>query len=257
KDIILHVKTLSETLADISKLISSNTGITAEKFNATYAMIDTASSTLSDITSKLSDTRNEVQDMSQVLTKISKKADHSTIVLGEAVDSIEKIESSANQVSNIVEVVDEIAFKTNLLSLNAAIEAARAGESGKGFAVVAESVRELSMQTANAVEMIKKLIDDTNLKVVSGRSSVNNIVSFINELVGEFRSISNQISQIKGIIENHVNEVGSVDRSLSDIRRITQESTEMVDNVYQVSRKLNVETANLRKEVTKIQDIDN
>ncbi|HQO91766.1 MAG TPA: methyl-accepting chemotaxis protein, partial [bacterium] len=141
--------------------------------------------------------------------------------------------------------------------LNAAIEAARAGESGKGFAVVAESVRELSMQTANAVEMIKKLIDDTNLKVVSGRSSVNNIVSFINELVGEFRSISNQISQIKGIIENHVNEVGSVDRSLSDIRRITQESTEMVDNVYQVSRKLNVETANLRKEVTKIQDIDN
>ena len=257
KDIILHVKTLSDTLADISKLISGNTGITAEKFNATYAMIDTASSTLSDITSKLSDTRNEVQDMNLTLTKISKKADHSTVVLNDAVDAIENIESSAKQVSNIVEVVDEIAFKTNLLSLNAAIEAARAGDAGKGFAVVAESVRELSMQTASAVEMIKKLIDDTNAKVVSGRNSVNNIVSFIGELIGEFRSISRQISEIREIIENHVNEVGSVDRSLSDIRRITQESTEMVDSVYQVSRKLNVETANLRKEVSKIQDIDN
>lgn len=257
KDIILHVKTLSDTLADISKLISGNTGITAEKFNATYAMIDTASSTLSDITSKLTDTRNEVQGMSVILTKISKKADHSTVVLNDAVDAIENIESSANQVSNIVEVVDEIAFKTNLLSLNAAIEAARAGDAGKGFAVVAESVRELSMQTANAVEMIKKLIDDTNTKVVSGRNSVNNIVSFINELVGEFRSISHQISEIREVIETHVNEVGNVDRSLSDIRRITQESTEMVDGVYQVSRKLNVETANLRKEVAKIQDIDN
>lgn len=256
RDIILHIKSLSDTLADISKTISGNTGITAEKFNATYAMIDTASSTLSDITIKLSETSEEVQEMNKTLTRISGKADHSTIVLNDAVEAIERIESSANQVSNIVEVVDEIAFKTNLLSLNAAIEAARAGEAGKGFAVVAGSVRELSVQTTNAVEMIRKLIDDAISKVSSGRSSVNNIVSFINELLGEFRSISHQINQIRQIIELHVNEVGNVDHSLSDIRKITQESTTMVDGVYQVSRRLNIETANLRKEVDKIQDED-
>ncbi len=257
RDIILHIKTLSDTLADISKTISGNTGITAEKFNATYAMIDTASSTLSDITAKLSETSESVQEMNRTLTRISGKADSSTVVLSDAVEAIERIESSANQVSNIVEVVDEIAFKTNLLSLNAAIEAARAGDAGKGFAVVAESVRELSVQTASAVETIQKLIDDAISKVSSGRSSVNNIVSFINELVSEFRSISHQIDQIRRVIELHVNEVGSVDHSLSDIRRITQESTTMVDGVYQVSRRLNAETANLRKEVAKIQDTEN
>ncbi len=257
RDIILHIKSLSDTLADISRTISGNTGITAEKFNATYAMIDTASSTLSDITAKLSETSENVQEMNKTLTRISGKADNSTIVLNDAVEAIERIESSANQVSNIVEVVDEIAFKTNLLSLNAAIEAARAGDAGKGFAVVAESVRELSVQTTNAVEMIQKLIDDAISKVSSGRSSVNNIVNFINELVSEFRSISHQINQIRQVIEQHVNEVGNVDHSLSDIRRITQENTTMVDGVYQVSRRLNAETANLRKEVAKIQDEDN
>lgn len=256
RDIIGHVKTLSGTLADISKSISGNTGITAEKFNATYAMIDTASSTLSDVTSKLSGSRDDVLTMNSTLTSISSKADNSTAVLDDAVEAMVRIEDSTIEVANIVEVVDEIAFKTNLLSLNAAIEAARAGEAGKGFAVVADSVRELSMQTADAVEMIQKLTGETVKRVSSGRNSVNNIVEFISELVGEFRSISVRMNEIRSVIEKHVNEVGHVDDSLTDIRRITQESTTMVDNLYQISIKLNSETSKLKKEVAKIQEED-
>ncbi len=257
KDIILHVQKLSDTLGDISKVISSNTGMTAEKFNATYAMIDTASSTLSDITGKLEETKDEVQVMHETVSDISKKADLSTSVLSEAVESIERIEYSALEVSNIVEVVDDIAFQTNLLSLNAAIEAARAGDAGKGFAVVADSVRELSLQTSNAVVTIKKLIDDTSEKVVSGRSSVNNTVKFISEIIGQFKTISRQMNDVRKIIEDHTDEVRSVDISLSDIRKITQENTGMVDSIYQVSKKLNTETSKLKKEVSKIKDVDN
>lgn len=254
RDIIGHVKTLSGTLADISKTISSNTGITAEKFNATYAMIDTASSTLSDVTTKLSGSRDDVLTMNSTLNTISSKADSSTTVLDVAVEAMARIEDSTIEVSNIVEVVDEIAFKTNLLSLNAAIEAARAGDAGKGFAVVADSVRELSMQTADAVEMIRKLTNETVARVTSGRNSVNNIVDFISELISEFRTISVRMNEIRFVIEKHVDEVGHVDGSLSDIRRITQENTTMVDNLYQVSIKLNGETSKLRKEVAKIQE---
>ncbi len=254
KDILMHVQSLSVTLGDISRTISSNTGMTAEKFNATYAMIDTASSTLSDITGKLEETKNEVQLIHGTVSEISQKTDLSSSVLNEAVESIERIEKSAEEVSKIAEVVDDIAFQTNLLSLNAAIEAARAGDAGKGFAVVAESVRELSSQTAEAVVHIKKLIEDTSLKVVSGRNSVNNIVSFFSEIIGEFRIISKQMNEIREVIEKHTWEVQSVDRSLSDVRQITQENTQMVDSVYQVSKKLNVETANLKKEVSKIKD---
>lgn len=256
RDIIGHVKTLSGTLAEISKSISGSTGITAEKFNATYAMIDTASSTLSDVTTKLSGSRDDVLTMNSTLNNISVKADNSTSVLDDAVEAMVRIEDSTIEVANIVEVVDEIAFKTNLLSLNAAIEAARAGEAGKGFAVVADSVRELSIQTADAVDMIQKLTGETVKRVSSGRNSVNNIVDFISELIGEFRTISIRMNEIRSVIEKHVNEVGHVDDSLSDIRRITQENTTMVDNLYQVSIKLNSETSKLKKEVAKIQEDD-
>ena len=254
RDIIGHVKTLSATLGDISKSISGSTGITAEKFNATYAMIDTASSTLSDVTTRLSGSRDDVLTMNSTLNNISSKADNSTAVLDDAVEAMVRIEDSTIEVANIVEVVDEIAFKTNLLSLNAAIEAARAGDAGKGFAVVADSVRELSMQTADAVDMIQKLTGETVKRVSSGRNSVNNIVDFISELIGEFRSISVRMNEIRSAIEKHVGEVGHVDDSLSDIRRITQENTTMVDNLYQISIKLNSETSKLKKEVAKIQE---
>jgi ligand-binding sensor domain-containing protein len=161
REIMSHVKNLSGTLADISNSMVSNTGTTADRFNASYTMIDKVSSTLSDITSRLSETRREVVSMNDTVENLSGKADKSSELLTDAVESMELIETSAGEIHNIVEVVNEIAFKTNLLSLNAAIEAARAGDAGKGFAVVADSVRELSQQTAEAVSTIRNLIDNT------------------------------------------------------------------------------------------------
>ena len=255
RDIILHVQNMSERLTEISDLLNRSTATTAERSGDTYAKIDLVSSTLTDITAKLSDTRKQVVSMNEVVTKISEKADESSTVLAQAVGAMELIASSAAEIRNIIEVVGEIAFKTNLLSLNAAIEAARAGEAGKGFAVVAESVRELSNQTAGSLNSIRALVNDTGDKVLSGKGAVDNSTHFIGEVISEFKGISDRMGRINAIIEKHVAEVGRIDVSLYEIRRLTQDNTVLVEEVHRAAQQLKDETSRLVREVTKIQEL--
>ncbi|HOW52473.1 MAG TPA: two-component regulator propeller domain-containing protein [bacterium] len=255
RDIIIHVQNMSSRLTEISDLLSRSTATTAERSSDTYAKIDLVSSTLTDITAKLSDTRQQVVSMNDVVTKISDKADESSTVLMQAVGAMELIATSAAEIRNIIEVVGEIAFKTNLLSLNAAIEAARAGDAGKGFAVVADSVRELSNQTAGSLNSIRSLITDTGDKVASGKSSVDNSAHFISEVISEFKGISDRMGRINAIIEKHVSEVGRIDISLYEIRRLTQDNTVLVEEVHRAAQQLKDETARLVREVTKIQEL--
>ncbi len=255
RDIILHVQNMSERLTEITELLNRSTATTAERSSETYSRIDLVSSTLSEISSKLHETSKQVVAMNDIVTKIAEKADESSAVLAQAVRAMDLIASSAAEIRNITEVVNEIAFKTNLLSLNAAIEAARAGEAGKGFAVVADSVRELSNQTAGSLSSIRALVNATGEKVDSGKSSVDNSARFISEVINEFKGISERMGRINAVIERHVGEVGRIDVSLAEIRRLTQENTVLVEEVHRAAQQLKDETAQLVREVTKIQDL--
>ncbi len=255
RDIILHVQNMSERLTEITELLNRSTATTAERSSETYGRIDLVSSTLSEISSKLNETSKQVVAMNDIVTKIAEKADESSAVLTQAVRAMDLIASSAAEIRNITEVVNEIAFKTNLLSLNAAIEAARAGEAGKGFAVVADSVRELSNQTAGSLNSIRTLVNATGDKVASGKSSVDNSARFISEVISEFKGISERMGRINAVIERHVGEVERIDVSLAEIRRLTQENTVLVEEVHRAAQQLKDETAQLVREVTKIQNL--
>jgi len=255
RDIILHVQNMSERLTEIIDLLNRSTATTAERSSETYGRIDLVSSTLSEISAKLNETRKQVLATNEVVTKIAEKADESSAVLSQAVRAMDLIATSAAEIRNITEVVNEIAFKTNLLSLNAAIEAARAGEAGKGFAVVAESVRELSNQTAGSLNSIRTLITTTGEKVASGKASVDNSARFISEVISEFKGISERMNRINDVIQRHVGEVGRIDVSLAEIRRLTQENTVLVEEIHRAAQQLKDETAQLVREVAKIQNL--
>ncbi len=254
REIIRHIRKMSGKLREISVTLNTSMGETHQAFNLSKSMITEASSSLSDITGKLTNTKNDVLEMRSVVSSLRQKADQSSTVLEGAVSSMTHIRNAASQIEEIVEVVNEIAFKTNLLSLNAAIEAARAGDSVKGFTVVANSIRELSKQTAEALAVIKHHTSETVKTVEAGQDAVNASVSFISQLIGDFRSISASMENISTLISEHLLEVESIDHSIIAAGGYSEKAAKMVENILLVSKQLEDETARLKREVEKISD---
>lgn len=116
--------------------------------------------------------------------------------MGRAVSAMHQIETSSTEISSIIGVIDEIAFKTNLLALNAGVEAARAGEAGKGFAVVAQEVRELAQRSARAAKEIKSLISKSGDQVRDGVELVSETGHVLRHIVKQVQAVSSNVSAI-------------------------------------------------------------
>ncbi len=147
------------------------------------ASVEETAAALEEITTTVADSSHRAQEAGELVGRTRDSAERSGQVVRKAVDAMGKIEASSGEISNIIGVIDEIAFQTNLLALNAGVEAARAGEAGKGFAVVAQEVRELAQRSAKAAKEIKTLISASNEHVKSGV-----------ELVGQTEGLSKKSS---------------------------------------------------------------
>jgi len=130
--------------------------------------LEQTAAALEEITSNVTSTSRRTGEARTVVRNARDQAERSGAVVRNAVTAMERIEQASSQISNIISVIDEIAFQTNLLALNAGVEAARAGEAGKGFAVVAQEVRELAQHSANAAKEIKGLIANSTAAVSEG-----------------------------------------------------------------------------------------
>jgi methyl-accepting chemotaxis protein len=159
-------------------------------------------------------------------------AERSGHVVKEAITAMSGIESSSDEIGNIIGVIDDIAFQTNLLALNAGVEAARAGDAGKGFAVVAQEVRELAQRSAKAAKEIKGLITKSGEQVKKGVSLVARTGSALEQIVTQVQEVSTNISaivraaheQATGIKEINA-AVGTIDQGTQKNAAVAEEST--------------------------------
>ncbi|MFO7735027.1 MAG: methyl-accepting chemotaxis protein [bacterium] len=231
RKIVNNVKDASVQLDTISENISQGSEGASSRISDVSDSVESISGNLSEITSRLKKTTEEMQNVSNVVVKLSRHSDSSSKMLGRALSSMNEIQSANTEIQEITEVVDEIAFQTNLLSLNAAIEAARAGEYGKGFAVVAKEVRQLSRRSSKSAQQINSLLKNTGSKITAGVMTLNETNSNFTKMLDEFRKIFNDITKLSEELKTNTSEVSSVDKDISTIQSTLNNNAAYVEEV--------------------------
>jgi methyl-accepting chemotaxis protein len=172
------------------------------------------------------------------------------LVMKKTIAAMQEIQASSTQISDIVTLIDGIAFQTNLLALNAAVEAARAGEHGRGFAVVAGEVRGLAQKSAAAAKDIKTLIHDSVQRIEVGTQLADRSGEMLGGMTHAIEKVALMVEQMAEASSEQAQGILEVNHAIADIDRVTQENAGLVEQTTQAAESLGSEANNLQKNMS-------
>nr|WP_316654001.1 HAMP domain-containing methyl-accepting chemotaxis protein [uncultured Gellertiella sp.] len=210
------------------------------------ASLEQTAAALDEITANVKASSRLVDEARGVATQANSSASSSGVVVAKAVEAMSRIEDSSSRISNIIGVIDEIAFQTNLLALNAGVEAARAGEAGRGFAVVAQEVRELAQRSAKAAREIKDLIQNSTNEVSIGVKLVSEAGSALRTIESHIVNINEHMESIAASSREQSIGLGEVNSAVNQMDQTTQQNAAMVEETTAASHSLATEAQALR-----------
>ena len=181
----------------------------------------------------------------QVVAAADEDAKKSAVVVRQAVEAMDAIAKSAQQIGQIIGVIDEIAFQTNLLALNAGVEAARAGDAGRGFAVVASEVRALAQRSAEAAKEIKALISTSTTQVDHGVKLVAETGKSLERIMAQVAEINDVVAEIAAGAQEQATALDEVNTAINQMDQVTQQNAAMVEQSTAASHSLSQETEQL------------
>ncbi|NTJ42730.1 methyl-accepting chemotaxis protein [Agrobacterium larrymoorei] len=219
----------------------------AKRTEQQAASVEETAAALEEITTTVKDSTRRAQEAGELVSRARTGAEQSGNVVRKAVVAMEQIEKSSSEISNIISVIDEIAFQTNLLALNAGVEAARAGEAGKGFAVVAQEVRELAQRSASAAKDIKALINTSNTQVQEGVELVGETGRALETIVAEVQEINRHVMAIVESAQEQSSGLQQINTAVNQMDQDTQKNAAMVEESTAASHGLAREVASLNQ----------
>ena len=228
----------TQEIAQASNDLSRRTEQQAASLEETAAALDEIAATV----------RQTADGATRATTEVASArtdAERSGQVVGQAVAAMGAIEDSSRQITQIIGVIDEIAFQTNLLALNAGVEAARAGDAGRGFAVVAQEVRALAQRSAEAAKEIKTLISTSSQQVDAGVNLVGQTGEALNRIVDRVAVIDDLIRQISSSSQEQASGLAEVNTAVNHMDQVVQQNAAMVEQATAATHSLEGETAQL------------
>ncbi|MBP2557973.1 methyl-accepting chemotaxis protein [Neorhizobium galegae] len=209
------------------------------------ASLEETAAALEEVTTNVKQTSERASEAREIVRDASSRAQSSSTVVSNAVNAMQKIEMASNQISQIIGVIDEIAFQTNLLALNAGVEAARAGEAGKGFAVVAQEVRELAQRSAKAAKEIKTLIGNSEAAVNQGVVLVNDTGDGLKEIAKLVAAVNQHMEAIAIAASEQASGLSEINTSVNHMDQMTQQNAAMVEEMNAAGASLAQESSRL------------
>ena len=245
KDTMSEVRSTTESINGNGNELRSAADDLSKRTEQQAAALEETSAALDEITAVVRSSTERAQEASTMVSETKEKTAQSAKVVRDAVTAMGRIEQASREISQIINVIDEIAFQTNLLALNAGVEAARAGEAGKGFAVVAQEVRELAQRSANAAKDIKALITKSGEEVGNGVKLVQRTGEALDEIETRVLGINDHIHSIATAAKEQSTGLQEVNTAINQMDQVTQRNAAMVEETSAATHKLSGEAANL------------
>ena len=242
---ISNIRNVSTNVASGSTEISQGNLDLSHRTEDQAASLEKTATSMEEMTSTVKQNAENASYANQLAKNARDKAEEGGEVVNNAMQAMQKINASSKEISDIISVIDEIAFQTNLLALNASVEAARAGEQGRGFAVVASEVRNLAGRSATAAKEIKTLIEDSSGKVEEGSRLVNQSGETLDEIVEGVKQVATIIGEISAASEEQSEGIEEVNRAILQMDQLTQQNAALVEEAASASKHLSEEADTL------------
>ncbi|MEH6404583.1 MAG: methyl-accepting chemotaxis protein [Sneathiella sp.] len=248
--IVSDITVGSQEVNSAAEEINTGTMDLSQRTEQQASSLQETAAAMEQMASTVKQNADNAQQANQLSISASGVASKGGEVVAEAVEAMSRIEGSSQKISDIIGVIDEIAFQTNLLALNAAVEAARAGDAGKGFAVVASEVGTLAQRSSQAAKDIKGLIVDSGSQVKDGVQLVGRAGESLEEIVDSIKKLSDIVSEIAAASNEQSTSIDEINRSVTQMDEMTQQNSALVEENAAAARTLQEQSENMRERIS-------